>query len=417
MRVLGKKKFVHGRAPLKRSKVIVALAIVLLIALVFVPWQTIVLHRVATVNTRLQHALLGAETTVDTRKFGPAPAPTLANLTDPLHGYGVAASSDIASLSTTALNKQLDDIVALGVGWVRFDVQWQNIQPKDASHYDWGAYDRVAKAAGAHHLKMLGVLAYTPAWARPGGCESAQCAPNDPAQFAQFAAHTAAHYQPMGLQAWEIWNEPNTSTFWLPNPAADAYTRLLQATYSAVKLANPQAIVVSGGLSPQTTDDHNVSELDFLQGMYNAGIKGFFDALGAHPYTYPLVPSHSTQQAWSRLSQTGANLRNIMIANGDGVKRIWITEFGAPTGGSGAAATMENYSTVSSGHVTEELQAFEATRSVELYKTYDWVGPLMWYSFKDASTNQTDAANTFGLLRADGSQKPAYTAFKNAISQ
>jgi hypothetical protein len=246
---------------------------------------------------------------------------------------------------------------------------------------------------------MLGILAYTPAWARPA-CGSPQCPPKDPAAFAKFSAQAAVHFAPMGLQAWEVWNEPNTKQFWQSGADAGAYTRMLQAAYTAIKLANPQAIVVAGGLSPQATGDGNMSELDFLQGIYAAGGKGFFDAVADHPYTYPLVPSNSTGQAWSRMSQTAVSLRSIMTANGDSVKKIWITEFGAPTGGPGAAANEENYATVhDTWHVDEQLQADMVARAVELYKGYDWVGPFMYYSYKDLSNDQTNNENSVCYLQ------------------
>lgn len=419
-------KYVHGRGPLKRNKLVLGLYAVLVLVIVFAPWQTVVLREYNNWRVHVESALgmvssdsisVPVLTVPGTGKSGTVPAPLL-KVTDPLHAYGIAAGGAMAGMSVADINKELDDIVSLGATWVRFDVEWQNIQYQDANHYDWGDYDKVVNATAAHHLKMVGILAYTPKWARASGCNSPQCPPADPAQFAKFAAAAATHYAPKGLQAWEIWNEPNTAQFWQPNANPAAYTKVLQAAYTAVKLANPQAIIITGGLSPQDTTAANMSELDFLQGVYANGGKGFFDAVGDHPYTYPLLPSDSSGNAWSRMSQTGVSLRSIMEANGDSVKKIWLTEFGAPTGGPGDTATEENYATVhDTWHVDEQLQADMATRAVQLYKNYDWVGPLMWYSYKDTSTDQSTNENFFGLLRHDGSQKAAYVAFKKAITQ
>ncbi len=398
----------------------------LVIVIVFTPWQTIVLREYTNWRTHVAHALgvvssdSIAVPIVTVPGTGPAKGAltgTLPNLVDPLHAYGIAAGGGLAGMSVADINKELDDIVSLGATWVRFDVEWQNIQYQNANKYDWADYDKVVTAAANHHLKMLGILAYTPAWARSSGCSSPQCPPADPAQFAKFAAQAAAHYAPKGLQSWEIWNEPNTRQFWQTGADPAAYTRVLQAAYTSIKLANPQAIIVTGGLSPQDSSASNMSELDFLQGIYNAGGKGFFDAVGDHPYTYPLMPSDSSGHAWARMSQTGVSLRSIMAANGDSVKKIWITEFGAPTGGPGDTATEENYATVhDTWHVDEQLQANMAARAIQLYKSYDWVGPFMWYSYKDTSTDPSDNEHFFGLLHHDGSAKQAYNAFKQAIA-
>ncbi len=412
----GKKRFVHGRGPLKRSKLLPVVYILLVGVIVFAPWQTVVLREYANWRSHVTKAL-GVVESDSTTLSGDGVTPVIVHLTDPVHAYGIAAGGTLAAMSEANINKELDDITSLGASWIRFDVDWSNIQPQDANHYTWARYDKIAQAASAHHLKMLGVLAYTPVWAHSSSCQNAQCPPKNAADFASFAAAAAARYAPMGVQAWEVWNEPNTATFWQGGASPTGYTALLQATYTAIKLANPQALVITGGVSPQANGNGNVSELDFLQGIYKAGGKGFFDAVAVHPYTFPMVPSDSTGQAWSRMSQTGVSLRSIMTANGDAVKKIWITEFGAPTGGSGPSANEENYATVhDTWHVDEQLQADMMQRAAQLYKMYDWVGPLLWYSYKDAGTDQSNSQNFFGLLRADGSHKPAYDAFKKAVT-
>ena len=69
--------------------------------------------------------------------------------------------------------------------------------------------------------------------------------------------------------------------------------------------------------------------MTFLQGIYARGGGGSFDAVGHHPYSYPYDPSGG--QAWNAFTQTGF-LYQIMVANGDGAKKVWGTESGAPTG-------------------------------------------------------------------------------------
>ena len=49
-------------------------------------------------------------------------------------------------------------------------------------------------------------------------------------------------------------------------------------------------------------------------------------------------------------------------------------------------------------------------------KSLDWMGPFFWYSLQDNGTKKDTPENFFGLLRHDGSQKPAYSVYKNATS-
>jgi hypothetical protein len=65
-------------------------------------------------------------------------------------------------------------------------------------------------------------------------------------------------------------------------------------------------------------------------------------------------------------------------------------------------------------HVTEGLQAKMVTDGIEDARSLPWVGAFFWYSYQDTGTDSSTVENFFGLLRADGSRKPAYYAMQNA---
>ena len=135
------------------------------------------------------------------------------------------------------------------------------------------------------------MIAWTPAWARPAGAVSGKCAPADPAQFAAFAAAAVRRYAPQGIHTWEIWNEPYLLTCWRPAVDPAGYVQLLQVTVAAMRQEDPQAFIVSGGLAPGgSSDAGNLSQLDFLAQMCALGANHLVDAIGYHPYTYPVTP-------------------------------------------------------------------------------------------------------------------------------
>ena len=69
-------------------------------------------------------------------------------------------------------------------------------------------------------------------------------------------------------------------------------------------------------------------------------------------------------------------------------------------------------------HVTEALQNLILTNAVTSYRSFgSWAGPMFWYSYKDLGTSPSTAENFFGLIRADGSTKPAYATFKNLLAE
>lgn len=322
------------------------------------------------------------------------------------HAVGIAGGGGLSKIGASELNWELDQMVSLGVKWVRFDIEWGNVQYDSSSSFMWDSYDALVNALVAHHLHGLGVITFTPQWARVPGCTGGvECPPQDPAQFATFAEEVAARYKNDSFHYWEIWNEPNNFNFWATKTDCNAYTALLKATYPAIKLADPNAVVITGGLAPEVTNDVDVSPTDFLSCIYQSGGGGYFDAVGAHPYSFPQFPSQVTDGAWAQMSKTSPSLRSIMVAHGDTKKKIWITEFGVPTNGPDP-----------DWYITEAEQAQMVTDTFQLYKTYAWAGPFFWYTFRDSGTSTSTNENFFGLTRADGSLKPAYTTMQGLIS-
>ncbi|GAB3256928.1 glycoside hydrolase 5 family protein [Kineosporia babensis] len=331
--------------------------------------------------------------------------------------FGIAAGSSLPSLTEPELDQQLSGMAELGATWVRFDLDWSQIGAAGPGQYDWGVPDRLVAAVTAKGLQPLAILDYTPEWARAEGCTNGPaCAPREAADFATFAAAATARYSGMGLRTWEIWNEPNLSQFYAPRPDPAGYTALLQAAYASIKAVDPGAMVITGGTAPAGTaqDGSTLTAKEFLAQVYLAGGQGSFDAVAHHPYTFPYSPATAySGGAWSDLSA----LHTIMSSYGDGKKRIWATEYGAPTGGPADMAQKDvrrPYDGVS--HVSEPLQATIAGNAIRRYQRIAWAGPMFWYSYQDSGSDASSIENFFGLVRTDGTRKPAYDAVRDAIS-
>ncbi len=334
--------------------------------------------------------------------------------------FGISTGGGLAYLNQNDLMARLQAIKKLGVGWVRFDVDWSVIQKSNSSSYNWAGYDRIVANLNALGLKGLGIIDYTPQWARPVNCpQSLKCAPADPAQFATFAQTVVKRYSSKGMHTWEIWNEPNITDFWQPTPDVTLYTNLLEDTYTAIKKQDPSAFVLSGGLSRSGTGNNEISPVDFLTQLYADGAEPYFDAVALHPYSYPNPPSYAWQwNPWYQIASTTPSLRSVMIANGDANKKIWLTEYGAPTNGPGILATPESYTVnQNADHVTEVLQAQMMADAIISAEKMPWIGPLFFYTYKDSGTSTSTIENFFGFVRFDGSEKPAYTTIKNLISE
>lgn len=323
---------------------------------------------------------------------------------------GMAMGETLSVLSQTELERHLDDLASLGVGWIRVDLAWSTVQPHSKERYRWDAFDRVVREARARDIEVLALITYTPQWARADTCRSTKkCEPADPQAFAQFAAEAVQRYGPMGVDTYEIWNEPNMQLFWAAGASGSRYTALLKAAYTAIKQVDPNAMVISGGLAPVATQGGNVSAREFVEQMYEHGVQGYFDALGYHPYSYPLAPHYyKASSPWSQIEETEWSVRGIMRENGDGTVPIWLTEYGAPTGGPGSVAESSEHDFPVPDHVTEAYQRHILADAIQENAQISHTGPLFWYSYKDLGTSQHDKELHFGILRADGTKKPAY---------
>ncbi len=331
---------------------------------------------------------------------------------------GISLADTLIMETPSQIAAELSQIRSIGVTWIRVDLEWSGVQPTSASSYSWNRFDAIVAAANAEGISVMPILDYTPPWARPAGCGTEFCAPADPSAFGAFAGAAAARYAPMGVHYWEIWNEPNNTQFWQPQPNAANYVTLLRAASSAIRLADPHAFVISGGLAPEATSGGNIAQLTYLSSFCADGGPAYVDAIGYHPYSYPVLPSDAQPwNAWTQIDGTSTSVRSILNGCGAASKKIWLTEYGAPTNGPGAEATISNYNfSANPDHVSESLQALMATQSVQLARADPNVGALFWYTYEDSSTDTSSAHNFFGLLNSDGTPKPAWSALQAAIA-
>ncbi len=323
--------------------------------------------------------------------------------------FGISYGNVLPWLGTHDLAAELNDARALGMKWVRVDLEWSDVQPDGAATYQWSQFDRVVSAARARGLSLLPVLTCTPSWARVAGAPSKLWAPASPARFASFAAAAVRRYAPKGIHTWEIWNEPNTVAFWGAHPSAKAYVALLRPTVAAMRKRDPKVFIVSGGLAPDARG--------FLAAMCALGANRLVDAIGYHPYSFPLTPQDPVSwNAWRQIAATRPSVRSILAAHGTPGLPIWATEYGAPTDGPGTEATAQGWPQgTDPDHASEAFQATLAADSVAAAPRTAGLRALFWYTDRDAGTDPSTTEDFFGLRRADGSAKPAFAALERAI--
>ncbi|HET9025696.1 MAG TPA: hypothetical protein VFN64_14075, partial [Burkholderiaceae bacterium] len=296
---------------------------------------------------------------------------------------------------------------AVGVQIVRQPFDWNRIEVAPGD-YDFRDYDDFVLRAATAGIRVLPVLGNPPSFRAAGYTrDDFWSPPASNAEFAAFAARLVERYGPNGtiwarhpdvpslpIHSWQIWNEPNLPMFWNTGPDPAAYTALLRAAHQAIHAVDPQAEVVAAGLPDSGA---GVGLQDFLTVMYAAGAKGAFDTMAVHPYAPDVAGSLGLVEL----------ARSTMRANGDG-SPIWITEDGWPTGGPQSRYTVSEAQQAAS---VGDLVAQVAARRAEL-----GLRGVVIFRWRDAISTFDAWPLHAGLVRADGTVKPALAAFRDAVA-
>jgi hypothetical protein len=244
-------------------------------------------------------------------------------------------------------DRDLKLVEEAGFRWVKQQFAWREIEGQGKGKFDWERADRVVNQVEAHGLDLIARVDAQPEWAGGGFPELGP--PNNYQDYADFVYALASRYKGR-IRIYQIWNEPNLSREWgnrPPNPTE--YTQLLKLGYEAVKKADPEAIVISAGLAPTSRwDNVAMPDVEFIKGMYAAGAKPYFDALGVHGAGYKVAPEtdpavvakdpalHNNDPSPEELKRIYCfrhveDVRKVMVDNGDADKQIVLLEFGWTT--------------------------------------------------------------------------------------
>jgi len=187
---------------------------------------------------------------------------------------------------------------------------------------------------------------------------------------------------------------------------------MLQTAYTAVKSVDPDALVISGGLS--TTGDGSPTaygDLDFLQGMYNAGAKGYFDAFGSHPYPFGHAPNQV--DPWGLSLSRVEEQHQVMAANGDGDTPIWITEVGWVIKSNWDLGEHQDIS------VTQQQQAQYLTETyVAAPRRWPFVNAIFLFNLDFSTVSWYPAPEPmrwYAILNPDRTPRPAYTELRQTM--
>lgn len=315
-----------------------------------------------------------------------------------------------------AVDRQMDRARDAGAGLLRVDVGWASLEPNAKGQYDaWylSKLDHVVAGANARGLKLLLTFWETPCWASSApssvkqGCAGSwwdrnvqRYGPNNPKDYADALSWAARRYGTR-VTAWEVWNEPNDPSYLKSDDQAATYAPLVRAAYPAVKQANPHAIVVAGSLAN--------SDYKFTERLLKLGVGGNFDAWSVHPYSEDRSPMSPGLPGWSSASMNAGvpQVRNTLLHYGQH-QPLWLTEFGWST------CNVRHQSQAWENCIDEQTQAQYLRQGFQQLSKWSYVQVGVWFKLQDTTPDRGSRNDNYGLLRYDGSEKPAFAAFRDA---
>jgi beta-xylosidase len=195
------------------------------------------------------------------------------------------------------------------------------------------------------------------------------------------------------IEAAMLWNEPNNQSHWdfiSVDPEWQLFSQMTIAASQAIAAERPGLTRVLGGISP-------IDPL-FIDRMHAQGVLDEIDVVAVHGF--PLDWNHWSINEWPQ---------QIAAIRARTTLPVWVTEVGVSTFGA------------------DDIQEFGLLRTTQLLQGL--TPRIHWYSLFDlprawpATTRHREAEGSsyyrhfhMGLVREDGSNKPAYSIFP-AVAQ
>jgi hypothetical protein len=304
---------------------------------------------------------------------------------------------------------------------MRISVNWKQVEPQPGD-FHWGnAVDNRVAALAQNGITPLMSIYGAPQWATGSTNQAVPPLKGSALQaWKTFLKTAVKRYKKGGVfwrdspnlperpvNSWQIWNEPNLAKYFakpgnafpadpVPN-APKAYAKFVKASDKAVGGADKHAKVILAGLSgnakSRSTDPHKFIK-KFLKVKK---VTKHFNAAALHPY------ASSINDYKSRVSK----FRKALNKGGAKKKPIWLTEVGWGSASNGQRLNKG---------IAGQSKLLRKSFAVTLKKRKTWkIARLFWFDWRDPAPGGPPGCSfcpSAGLLRHDGTAKPAYNNFK-----
>jgi len=331
-------------------------------------------------------------------------APLIVGLADGAAGDGGASTGP-----------QLDRIrKRSGASSFRDAFWWYRLEPR-SGQFDFRYYDHYMLAIGRRHMHVVPQLVGAPKWAAP----SLWAVPANPSAFATFVAQLMRRYGVGGtfwsahpglkrsaITAVELLNEPYFTNGNAGHYDPARYARLVRATAIATRHVDRHVRLLLE--ADMATHQYGSNFRWWVDSLYRAmpSLNRYFDGVAMHDYgsdATTLAPIRAGQpyQNFGRTRRI-EDVRAQFVRHHAANKPFWIMETGF--------STCHDHS----GECVSEAAQATDLRTLLGYirgRYRRWVQAVFVYRYQDAKP-AVSIIDAYGLLRSNGTPKPAMSVFK-----
>lgn len=259
----------------------------------------------------------------------------------------------------------------LNVQWLRIEIRWDQLEPEE-DQYKWEVIKETLTLARQSGNNIMLLVNHVPDWA--------MASPDPAVRFGKFlrALYRAYPAEMSAIKFIEVLNEPNhpgygwSRTDLTLTDSANQFAAFLRAANIAIRHTAPDAVLISGGLSPD-----GFKPADYMRAVFAQDIANCIDVFAYHPYG-----------AEGRLLETQINIENL-LASLKVKLPVWFTEYGT------------------------NINADRARLLKNTFAETNKIHALFWFSDRDLNRLQ----DQYGLVTYAGKVKPDYALFKQLLAE
>lgn len=200
-------------------------------------------------------------------------------------------------------------------------------------------------------------------------------------------------YRPVRI--WQIWNEPNSITWWGPRPNPGQYAKVLVRSANVIHSVDPEAQIMSAGVVARPTNAHAIPGKKYLSELYakRSAVEAT-DIVAYHPFAASVAGVRKQLRV----------ARGALRKRGAGATPIWVTEIGWGSKGPKSASLIKSPS--AQNRTLRDLMEMAIAERQPL-----GLGRLLWYQWRDTPYDLCKWCETSGLLDRSSQPKPLLTTF------